>query len=168
MLRQSGEILGVVIDEEENISEVTESRFRPLRPPPQRQEMESRVINVSVIYEDKIKNLETRLEEYEHSNIELMDENDKLKENLTKLIKNYPKQFLFNKIMDDRCAICLEIYKYGEEIALTNCLHLFHKDCIDKSIEQDCTDCPKCRFVLKNSVFLYMKFSLEIKGTDFL
>ena len=158
-------ILGVA-DDIENPSRSFQP-MRPIRPtrPPIRQSIP---VDLNSMYEEKIQNLELRLEEYENSNIHLIEDNDKLKENLIKLIESYPKKFLFEKIMEDKCSICLEAYKYGEEIAVTNCLHLFHKDCIDKSIEQNCIDCPNCRFKLSDSVFLYLKFNLEMKGVDFL
>ena len=137
-------------------------RFRPLRPP-----QRSSRIELSTIYEEKIQNLESKLAEYELTNIEIMEQNDKYRENLSKLIESYPKKYLFEKIIENKCSICLEEYKYGDEIAVTNCMHLFHKVCIDKSIEQECIDCPNCRFKLTDSVFLYLKFNLEMKGTDF-
>ena len=118
--------------------------------------------------EEKIQNLESRLAEYELTNVELMEQNDKFRENLSKLIESFPKKYFFKKIMENKCSICLEEYKYGDKIAVTNCIHLFHKNCIDKSIEQNCMDCPNCRFKLTHSVFLYLNFNLEMKGTEFL
>lgn len=101
-------------------------------------------------------------------NDKLISENTKLRTNLIKLIKSYPKDYIFNRIINDKCPICLNKYKYTEKIALTNCLHIFHKTCIDKSIEGGCLNCPNCRFELENSVFLYINFNLEYKETEFL
>ncbi|GAU13487.1 hypothetical protein TSUD_127840 [Trifolium subterraneum] len=52
----------------------------------------------------------------------------------------------------DQCSICLEEYCKGShpELFYTKCSHIFHKDCIDKWIQQ-CRDpsssypCPLCR-----------------------
>lgn len=104
----------------------------------------------------------------ENQNIVLLEENERLKKNLIKLIKSYPKEYIFKKVIDNKCSICLENYKYDEKLVLTNCLHIFHKECLDKSIEQDCLSCPNCRFELVNSVFLYINFKLEYVETEFL
>lgn len=117
---------------------------------------------------EKIKELEEMLLKYENTNISLMNEVDKLKDNLSKLITTFPKEFIFDKIIEDKCSICLDKYRLGDEIVATNCLHLFHKKCIDRSINSNCLNCPNCRFRLDNSVFLYLKFNLETNGTDFL
>lgn len=117
---------------------------------------------------NRIKDLEAKLHEYENTTIDLLTENDKLKANLSKLITSYPKEYIFDKIIEDKCSICLERYRLGDEIVVTNCIHLFHKICMDRSIDSDCINCPNCRFSLNNSVFLYLKFNLEIDGTDFL
>ena len=46
------------------------------------------------------------------------------------------------------CAICLEEYQIGDEIAYsrnTKCHHAFHKNCVLELLEQGHDDCPICR-----------------------
>lgn len=140
------------------LDDIEEQRSRP--------SVETR-IELSTMYEEKIQNLELRLREYEDTNIQLQDENEKLKENLSKLMLNLPKEFIFKKVLGDKCAICLEDYKLNDDIAITNCLHVFHKNCIDRSIDSS-NNCPKCRFDMTGSVFMYLKCKLEFGETDFL
>ncbi|XP_004504423.1 uncharacterized protein [Cicer arietinum] len=53
----------------------------------------------------------------------------------------------------DPCSICLEEYGNGSnlELVYTKCLHVFHKECLDKWVSQLCTNqsssysCPLCR-----------------------
>ena len=167
-----GRVLGVVIDdviinvhddsndEENPLIELPEVPMHPRVPPlprirrPFASSFGSSFRPSNVVYEERIQKLEETI--------------DILKKNLTKLMESYPKKYLFEKIIDNKCSICLEKYNYGDEIAVTNCIHLFHKKCIDESIENSCLDCPNCRFSLTNSIFLYINFSLELNGTEFL
>lgn len=98
----------------------------------------------------------------------LIKENDNLRKHMTEMIKKYPKKEIFKKLITDKCPICLEKYEYEDDIILTNCYHLFHQKCIDNSIENNIITCPSCRYDFTNSVFLYLKFKVEITKTDFL
>lgn len=97
----------------------------------------------------------------------LLEENELLRKNMEHLIKNYPKEEIYKKILNDKCSICLEKFDFDENLALTNCYHLFHKTCIDESINNNCTNCPKCRFNFNSSIFLYLKMKLELGLTEF-
>lgn len=53
------------------------------------------------------------------------------------------------------CPICLDIYKDGDEIRSLDCLHCFHKRCIDIWLlgymltdEMDTCKCPQCRHAI--------------------
>ncbi len=51
---------------------------------------------------------------------------------------------------DDVCCICLDEYKRGDEIYVTECNHVFHKNCTLEHIKhsRDNTHvCPLCRHV---------------------
>ena len=86
---------------------------------------------------------------------------DKKETNLKTLIKNYPKEILLKKILDNKCPICLEKFAMGDSIGFTNCCHLFHRRCIDDSFKNHKTQCPTCRFELKDSVIMNVKFNLQ-------
>ncbi|CAL1367493.1 unnamed protein product [Linum trigynum] len=46
---------------------------------------------------------------------------------------------------DDRCPICLQEFKGGDEcVDLTVCRHFYHKRCIDAWLGKNCI-CPLCR-----------------------
>lgn len=131
-------------------------------------DIESLEENIIAIKDTKIQELELELQEERQHTISLIDENEKLKKNLSKLIENYPKNSVLEKIYNDKCSICLEKYKLKDDITLTNCLHLFHKHCLDENIDNNRLTCPICRHELEHSIFLYLKFQLEYKGTEFL
>lgn len=42
------------------------------------------------------------------------------------------------------CSICIEGYQSGEEVSSLPCLHIFHRDCINKWLRQ-CNSCPICK-----------------------
>ncbi|KAJ5485223.1 hypothetical protein N7539_005211 [Penicillium diatomitis] len=46
----------------------------------------------------------------------------------------------------ERCLICLSDYEVAEEVRkLTQCKHMFHKDCIDQWLTTGRNSCPLCR-----------------------
>lgn len=45
---------------------------------------------------------------------------------------------------DKECAICLDEYKVGDELIVLYCIHVFHKKCISRWLEENKT-CPACR-----------------------
>lgn len=46
----------------------------------------------------------------------------------------------------DGCAVCLYEFKAEDEIQrLTNCRHIFHKNCLDRWMGYYHTTCPLCR-----------------------
>lgn len=45
------------------------------------------------------------------------------------------------------CSICIEEYEAGEEISTLPCLHMFHRDCINRWLRQ-CNSCPICKITL--------------------
>lgn len=51
------------------------------------------------------------------------------------------------------CAVCLNEFENSDEIRqLTNCCHIFHKNCLDKWLEHDQKTCPLCRSCLMSDV----------------
>ena len=107
-----------------------------------------------------------KIEELENEKNVLLEENEKLRLNMCNLMKNFPKEIIFQKVIENKCPICLEDYKYNDKLILTNCLHVFHKECMNLNIDQDNTNCPKCRYEFNQSVFLNFKFSLEYDKTE--
>lgn len=51
------------------------------------------------------------------------------------------------------CAVCLNEFESSDEIRqLTNCSHIFHKNCLDKWLEHDQKTCPLCRSCLMSEI----------------
>lgn len=46
------------------------------------------------------------------------------------------------------CSICLDDYAESEKVIQLSCLHLFHKQCIKKWIDQIKVECPNCRTIM--------------------
>ncbi|GKB49737.1 E3 ubiquitin protein ligase RHA1B-like protein [Tanacetum coccineum] len=54
----------------------------------------------------------------------------------------------FSDLVDppESCAVCLYEFEAGDEIRnLTNCRHIFHKNCLDRWMDHDQKTCPLCR-----------------------
>ncbi|KAK7247468.1 hypothetical protein RIF29_42351 [Crotalaria pallida] len=43
------------------------------------------------------------------------------------------------------CRVCLTELEEGEKVRELECKHTFHKDCLDKWLQQYCATCPLCR-----------------------
>jgi len=52
---------------------------------------------------------------------------------------------------DNSCSICLVDFELNSEIGITNCDHVFHKECITEWSRYK-KDCPVCREELKNKI----------------
>ena len=52
-----------------------------------------------------------------------------------------------NDILDDVCSICLEEFKYDEELKKLKCDHIFHKDCLEPWLNNN-NKCPICRAII--------------------
>ncbi|CAM8985785.1 unnamed protein product [Rhodiola kirilowii] len=71
--------------------------------------------------------------------------------NLFQLIENkvpttlYKLRTLAQEPLD--CAVCLSNFEEGVQIRKLKCKHTFHKDCLDRWLEQDFANatCPLCR-----------------------
>ncbi|XP_072974143.1 brassinosteroid-responsive RING protein 1-like [Typha angustifolia] len=50
---------------------------------------------------------------------------------------------------EDVCAVCLGLLQARDEVReLGNCLHAFHKGCVDKWVDMGQVTCPLCRALL--------------------
>ncbi|KFK30617.1 hypothetical protein AALP_AA6G004700 [Arabis alpina] len=48
--------------------------------------------------------------------------------------------------LPESCRICQDDFNGGDEVrCLRNCIHVFHKICIDRWIQDDKLTCPLCR-----------------------
>ena len=45
----------------------------------------------------------------------------------------------------ERCLVCLGDYEEGEECRVLQCRHVFHRECVDRWLEQGANSCPACR-----------------------
>ncbi|CAM9001797.1 unnamed protein product [Rhodiola kirilowii] len=43
------------------------------------------------------------------------------------------------------CSVCLTKFEEGDKIRKLKCKHIFHKDCLDRWLEQEFATCPLCR-----------------------
>lgn len=48
----------------------------------------------------------------------------------------------------DTCAICLEGYTSGDEVACMPCLHKTHWKCLEQWLARGASTCPTCRWTL--------------------
>ncbi|KAK9275230.1 hypothetical protein L1049_022492 [Liquidambar formosana] len=59
------------------------------------------------------------------------------------------KKFSLGEKEDAVCTICLSSVEKSHEIReLSNCCHLFHRDCLDKWVDVGQVTCPLCRSML--------------------
>ena len=57
------------------------------------------------------------------------------------------KEITDEKLLDEKCVICLENYQTKEKITRLNCNHTFHYKCLSLWVKTQNT-CPLCRFTL--------------------
>ena len=62
-------------------------------------------------------------------------------------IDNLQTLIITNNIIDDVCSICLEEFKYDEELKKLKCDHIFHKDCLEPWLTNN-NKCPICRAII--------------------
>ena len=79
-------------------------------------------------------------------NLVFSDSNGVDKKILDKLTKTIIDENF--KLDQDRCVICLDDYKNGDEIIKIPCLHVFHSKCILEWFNNK-NFCPICKFELK-------------------
>lgn len=46
---------------------------------------------------------------------------------------------------DTECRVCLSEFEEGEKVRRLKCKHTFHKDCLDKWLQECWATCPLCR-----------------------
>uniref|UniRef100_A0A7N0T9J1 RING-type domain-containing protein n=1 Tax=Kalanchoe fedtschenkoi TaxID=63787 RepID=A0A7N0T9J1_KALFE len=46
---------------------------------------------------------------------------------------------------ESSCSVCLSKFEEGDQIRRLKCKHTFHKDCLDRWLEQEFATCPLCR-----------------------
>ena len=141
-----------------------------LRPPPRRRHRNNSdrvsALLTSLVDEEKEEEKVENIEETQmlkDTNDALYEENQRLRHHLMKMLESYPKHLIFNKLCEDKCPICLEIFNYNEKIRVTTCIHVFHKACIQKQMDQDNLDlkCSVCRNELKSSLLMSMIFGFH-------
>ncbi|KAK6258939.1 hypothetical protein SCA6_013413 [Theobroma cacao] len=50
-----------------------------------------------------------------------------------------------SRLESNECAVCLSELEEGEEVRKLKCKHTFHKDCLDRWLQQYWATCPLCR-----------------------
>ncbi|KAJ7956879.1 RING/U-box superfamily protein [Quillaja saponaria] len=88
-----------------------------------------------------------------------------------KLIEDkYPTIYYTKKWKPEQhldCSVCLSEFKDGEKIRNLNCKHSFHKDCLDKWLQQYWATCPLCRNnVLPEDVVARYQLKSHVHGSD--
>ncbi|XWS44868.1 hypothetical protein CRYUN_Cryun15aG0086400 [Craigia yunnanensis] len=70
----------------------------------------------------------------------------------------------------NECAVCLSDLEEGEKVRKLKCKHTFHKDCLDRWLQQYWATCPLCRTkVLPDEVvanYHRLQNQLEYDGSD--
>ncbi|KAJ6918874.1 hypothetical protein NC651_012973 [Populus alba x Populus x berolinensis] len=51
----------------------------------------------------------------------------------------------FSRQQPRECAVCLSGFMKGERVRKLRCNHTFHKECLDKWLQQYLATCPLCR-----------------------
>lgn len=60
------------------------------------------------------------------------------------------------------CRVCLSEFEEGEKVRSLKCNHTFHRDCLDKWLQQNWATCPLCRkHVLPHHVVLRHRQQLQ-------
>ncbi|KAF3440189.1 hypothetical protein FNV43_RR18470 [Rhamnella rubrinervis] len=83
-----------------------------------------------------------------------------------------PTSFFTEKLRSElpECRVCLSEFEEGEKIRKLQCNHTFHRDCLDKWLQQCWATCPLCRTkVLPEEVvagYHRMRNQVEYDGSD--
>ena len=81
-----------------------------------------------------------------------MGNSKKKEEDKIDTIENYHKYISYKLSKTDNtyeCVICLEQMKNNEYITLTECFHMYHKNCLELWLKRNiCPICPICDFKL--------------------
>ncbi|GAV86085.1 zf-RING_2 domain-containing protein [Cephalotus follicularis] len=68
------------------------------------------------------------------------------------------------------CAVCLSEFEKGEKTRTLKCKHTFHKDCLDRWLQQYWATCPLCRTkVLPDEIvanYHRLQNQVEYDGSD--
>ena len=67
-----------------------------------------------------------------------------------KFIEISKKEENSKKEQFNKCIICMEDYKIGDEVETLPCFHLFHKECIDRWFKNNKDSCPICKNKISN------------------
>ncbi|XVF17167.1 hypothetical protein REPUB_Repub10bG0096100 [Reevesia pubescens] len=71
---------------------------------------------------------------------------------------------------NNECAVCLSELEEGEKVRRLNCKHTFHKDCLDRWLQQCWATCPLCRTkVLPDEIvanYHRLQNQVEYDGSD--
>ena len=67
--------------------------------------------------------------------------------------------------MSIKCSVCLELITENCEVKSTPCGHLFHANCLEKSIKAK-NNCPKCRKSCTGSTKLYIDFDESFSESE--
>ncbi|KAG8640936.1 E3 ubiquitin-protein ligase RHA2B [Manihot esculenta] len=62
--------------------------------------------------------------------------------------EKYPSTLYKEKLRQQsliECAVCLSEFLEGERVRKLKCKHTFHRDCLDKWLQQYLATCPLCR-----------------------
>jgi len=103
-------------------------------------------------------------------------ENERFQEAVTNSINTYNDE-IFNKNdeyyidlktnindCEKQCLICLELISVSENVYTLECSHIFHKECLDTSIEHQHYECPLCKHKIKVKSKIHWKDEYENNG----
>lgn len=52
-----------------------------------------------------------------------------------------------DQLKDDSCLVCLDDFKLKQPVRVLKCLHVFHRECVDRWLCESHNSCPVCRGV---------------------
>ena len=97
------------------------------------------------IERERKEKIEKEKKEKEKLNKELNDKYNIIKDDLPIPFKlDKTKYEKLGKSNNDKCLICLEVYKIGNQVLYLPCSHLFHSTCIMRWLLKD-SKCPICK-----------------------
>jgi hypothetical protein len=71
-----------------------------------------------------------------------LDERIERKTVQTTIIDALPTIHVNDDHLNDRCAICMDLYLLGQSLKQLPCSHIFHCHCIETYLKEFSTQCP--------------------------
>ena len=99
---------------------------------------EQEIINANNYTVENIQNYQVQFYE---------NEEEQIKKSIKSFVKSNTKIISYKESINGQkeCIICLEDFKQNENIRILQCMHYFHKKCIDNWLIKS-INCPECQY----------------------